>query len=482
MTPLLVQAYDPATFRQQGHALIDQLADYLERDQQGGPHPVLPWLAPEALLADWEAEADQWGKADLNSFFTKLLANSIHIHHPHYMGHQVSGPAPATALASLVSALLNNGMAVYEMGASATVIERIVIDTLRKAIGFGEQAGGFLTSGGTLANLTAMLCARKQKANEDVWETGTRHQYAIMVSEEAHYCVERTVRIMGWGTAGVIKVPVDDAYQMRTDLLAACYQQALADGKQVIAVVGSASSTSTGSYDDLGAISAFCQAHGLWFHVDGAHGGAVVFTEKYKNLAQGIHLADSVVVDFHKMLMTPALVTGLVFKNGDDSYHTFAQKAQYLWAQTDREWFNLAKRTFECTKLMMSIKVYVLLRTYGLPLFDDYVTTLYDLGRQFAQLIQQRPRLELAVAPQANIVCFRYLLPDVSVAEANALNQGIRQAIVESGRFYIVQTSLKGRVYLRTTLMNPLTTEAELIKLLDYVEHTALLVAFPQVA
>jgi L-2,4-diaminobutyrate decarboxylase len=130
----------------------------------------------------------------------------------------------------------------------------------------------------------------------------------------------------------------------------------------------------------------------------------------------------------------------------------------------------------------MSIKVYVLLRTYGLPLFDDYVTTLYDLGRQFAQLIQQRPQLELAVAPQANIVCFRYLLPDQSVAEANALNQGIRQAIVESGRFYIVQTSLRGRVYLRTTLMNPLTTETELTKLLDYVEHTALLVAFPQVA
>jgi L-2,4-diaminobutyrate decarboxylase len=482
MTPLLERALDPETFRQQGHALIDQLADFLQQSASASPGQVQPWQPPEAMLAVWQADAEELGQGDLGSFFAKLLANSINVHHPNYMGHQVAAPLPAAALANLLTALLNNGMAVYEMGASATALERVVVGILAKALGYPTGADGLLTSGGTLANLTALLSARAQRARTGVWEEGTHAQYAVMVSEEAHYCVERAVRVMGWGAAGIVKVPVNDQYQLRTDLLETYYQQALAEGKEVLAVVGSASSTSTGAYDDLAAIGAFCQAHQLWFHVDGAHGGAVVFSEKYKHLAHGIALADSVVIDFHKMLLTPALATALVFRRADDSYATFAQKAQYLWAQADREWFNLAKRTFECTKLMISVRVYALMRVHGLRVFDDYVTTMYDLGRQFAHLIGQRPDFELAVAPAANIVCFRYVLPGHSPQEADALNLAIRQSLLEAGEFYIVQTSLRGRVYLRTTLMNPRTTEAELGKLLDRVAYTALAVGFPQMA
>jgi L-2,4-diaminobutyrate decarboxylase len=293
-----------------------------------------------------------------------------------------------------------------------------------------------------------------------------------MVSEQAHYCVDRAARIMGWGEEGIIKVPVNERYQMRTELLESYYEKAKTAGRQVIAVVGSACTTSTGSFDDLETIRQFCEEHQLWFHIDGAHGAAAVFSPKYKKLVKGLERADSVVMDFHKMLLTPSITTALVFKKEEDSYRTFAQKAQYLWeAEEDREWFNLAKRTFECTKLMLSLKVYAILKTYGTQLWEEYVTKVIDTGRRFGQLVEAHPYFELATAPECNIVCFRYVPKGVQDLEAlNQLNENIRQQLLEEGRFYIVKTNLGGVLWLRCTFTNPFTTEQDLKSLLRSIK------------
>ena len=291
-----------------------------------------------------------------------------------------------------------------------------------------------------------------------------------MVSEQAHYCVDRAARIMGWGDEGIIKIPTDARYKMRTELLEEYYQTAKEKGIQVIAVVGSACSTATGSYDDLEAIGAFCEEKDLWFHVDGAHGGAAIFSEKYKHLVQGIHRADSVIMDFHKMLMVPAVTTGLFFRDGDHSYQTFSLKVDYLFSRDqDREWHNIAKRSFECTKLMMSLKVYQVLKPNGFELFDAYVTKVLDTGRRFAKLVELHPNLEFITPPEANIVCFRYIDPALDQEENNLLNQKIRQALLEEGEYYIVQTQLNGIHWLRCTFSNPFTGEDELKGLLKEV-------------
>ncbi|SDJ74835.1 L-2,4-diaminobutyrate decarboxylase [Catalinimonas alkaloidigena] len=471
MQDLLSQAYDPEAFRQQGHQLIDQLADYLAQARAGTALPVMPWREPAEQLARWQQESGQPNDAtDPLALLQAVVQESIHLHHPRYMGHQVCAPVPLAALAGLVSNLLNNGAAVYEMGSVSTALEKIVVGELARAIGFPLDADGVLTSGGTLANLTALLAARQLKAGFNAWHEGTEPRLALLVSEEAHYCVSRAVKVMGWGEGGIIKVPVNDRFQIRLDALEDCKAQAEAEGRQVIAVVGSACSTSTGAYDDLNGLADFCDRHGLWLHVDGAHGGGVVFSEKYRSRVRGLERADSVAIDFHKMLMTPALVTGLVFRQGKHAYASFAQRAQYLLGDTpEDEWYNLAHRTYECTKLMMSLKVYTLLRTYGPALFAQNVDRLYDLAQTFAQKIQAHPQFQLPVAPQANIVCFRYC-PE-GEADLNALNRRIRRQLLEEGNFYIVQTQLGSDVYLRTTLMNPFTSETDLDALLTEVER-----------
>ena len=391
-------------------------------------------------------------------FFQRVLDHSIQLQHPHYLVHQVSVPALISGLAGMVSDILSNGMAVYEMGMAANAIERVVTDFTARKIGFPATANGVITSGGTLANLTALLAARRAKAPSAVWETGHHERLAVMVSEEAHYCIDRAARILGMGREGIIKIPVDDRFKIRTDLLETHYQAALDQGLTVIAVIGCAGSTATGSYDDLVALADFCERHQLWYHVDGAHGGAVVFSDQYRHLCRGMERADTVVIDYHKMLLAPALNTALLFKNGRQAYDTFAQQAQYLWeAEQAPAWFESGKRTFECTKLMLATKVYAILRTYGEAVFAENIDRLYGQAQVFADLITAHPDFELAVAPEANIVNFRHTAHPR--AEWDRHNGQLRQDLIQSGDYYIVQTVIKGERFLRATVMNPRTEE-----------------------
>jgi L-2,4-diaminobutyrate decarboxylase len=463
----LQKAFSSANFRETAHALVDTLANYLESAQSQSIDNVIPYQSPEEALAFWQNDLENDDK-DVLKFFENTIEKSIHLHHPRYMGHQVTPPLPITAIASMLSALLNNGMAVYEMGLVSNPLERIISEILAQKIGYSKNASGLLTSGGTLANLTALLTARAVKTN--VWEEGTSRKLGIMVSEEAHYCVDRAARIMGMGTEGIIKIPVDRLFKIRTELLEKHLQEAENKGIKVFCIVGSACSTSTGSYDNLIEIGAFAKKHNLWFHVDGAHGGAVVFSEKYKHFVQGISEADSVIIDWHKMLMTPALATSLIYKNNEDAFKTFQQKAEYLWTnQHSQDWFNSGKRTFECTKLMMSVKIYAIIKAHGIGIFEKNVDFLYDFGRKFAEIIKSNHNFELAIHPESNIVCFRYLKKENN--NLNELNSLIRKRLVEEGNFYIVQTMLKGDIYLRVTLLNPMTQVSDLNALLVEIER-----------
>lgn len=464
---LLQKAYDPDTFREVGKQLVDELSEYL-KETLSGSGQVLNYQDPQEQL-------DLWKKAlsgDTPGLETgNILKHITRVHHPRYMGHQVAPPLPVASLMALLGGFLNNGMAVYEMGMAPTAMERVVTDWLCHKLGYGTSSRGILTSGGTLANLTALLSARRNTALEDVWNQGYSGGLAILVSEAAHYCVDRAARIMGLGEDGVLKVPVLEDFSMDTSKLPGIYQAARQKGLTPFALVGSAPCTATGSYDNLEALADFAGENNLWFHVDGAHGGPAVLSEKYKFLVEGIQRADSVVIDGHKMMGMPVITTALLFSDGATSYNTFSQEAEYLLADTvEEDWSNGAKRTFECTKLTSSLSWYAVLTHYGETIFEEYLDRQYDLARTFADLIRERAHWEVACEPQSNILCFRWVPLGMPSARLDKINENIRKKALEEGRFYIVQTRLKGTIYLRTSLMNPFTDKDHLSELLTYLE------------
>lgn len=471
----LRQAFDPDAFRARGHALIDALADYLAR-ARAGEGPVLPWAEPGDQRTRWPLPAPiDEGPVELAR---RAIEASIHLHHPRYVGHQTAPVLPAGALADLVSSFLNNGMSVYEMGPAATAIEQNVVGFLAARLGYGPGAGGALTSGGSLGTLSALLAARQACAGFDVWDSGAGAgpPLALLTSDQAHYCVDRAVRILGWGRGGVISVPSDERFKMRPDRLGEALDRARASGRRVVAVVACAGSTATGAYDPLGPVADFCEQNGLWMHVDGAHGASAALSPKYRGLLEGVERADSVVWDAHKMLLMPALLTAVIYRDGRRAPEAFRQNASYLFgasggASGDDD---LGQRTFECTKRMMGFQLYAALSAEGPDAISAFVERAYDLARAFARALAEARDFELAVEPEANIVCFRMRPTGLDPGPAlDALQERARERVIKSGAYYLVRTRLPAGLFLRVTLMNPFTTERDLEGLLAELRRAA---------
>lgn len=467
-------AFDAETFREQGHALVDRLADHLGRALRGESAAVLPWQEPEAQLARTPGFGEE-GSGDLVAVSEDLIQRAFHLHDPRTMGHQDGLPVPAASLAGLLISTLNNDPSVYETGPAVVPIEMRLLRWMIEEVGYPRDAGGVLTGGGSLGNLTALLAARQAKAGFDLWHRGGHagERLCVLVSDHAHYCVARAVQMMGWGYEGYERVAVDDAYRLRPDDLAPAFERARARGRRPIAVVASACTTATGSYDRLPPIADFCQERGLWLHVDGAHGASAVLSPRYKELLAGLERADSLVWDCHKLMLTPAVLTAVLFKDGRRSYETFRQEATYLFEERpDEEWYNPGNRTVECTRPGMAVLLYTALRVHGKGLFRDYVTRCFDLARRFAALLREAPDFELALEPEANIVCFRHV-PSASDEDPDALQARIRRQVVAGGDYYLVQAELGERVFLRCSLMNPFTSEPDLLGLMDAVREAA---------
>jgi L-2,4-diaminobutyrate decarboxylase len=275
--------------------------------------------------------------------------------------------------------------------------------------------------------------------------------------------------VLGWGDAGAISAEVDAHHRMT----AASVERALGQtrGRRVIGIVAAAGSTATGAFDPLDELADLAARTGLWLHVDAAHGGAAALSLGHRHKLRGIERADSVVWDAHKLLMMPALVTGVLFKHSAHTYAAFAQQASYLFAQ-EEQWWDLGTRALECTKRMMAIELWCALRVHGEALFGEIVERLVVLAAQLAGKVDAAPDFELALDPELNIVCYRHRPAGIELPAAiDAHNRALRQRVVEDGRFYIVGTQLPGGYYLRSTLMNPLAEESDLDDLLDHLRN-----------
>jgi L-2,4-diaminobutyrate decarboxylase len=478
-------AFDPETFRAQAHAIVDQLADYLRRAEHR-EMPVLPPRSPADAAKAWPPDfAADRAPSTVEDLIGRVLSESNHFHHPRNVGHQVAAPLPLAAICDFVAALLNNGMAVYETGPVSTVMDRAIVQWLASQVGFPPGADGVLTSGGSAGNLTALLGARQATAGFDAWNDGlggsagpSRKGDAplpcLLTSEQTHYCVARAVKIMGWGAGGIRTVATDAQFRLRADALDDAQREAERAGRRVVAIVASAGSTSTGAYDPLHAIADFCQSRGIWMHVDGAHGACAALSKRHAQLVAGLERADSFVVDAHKMLLMPALLTAVVFRDGRRSYEAFSQSAAYLFQSAvdpTSEWFNMGTRTLECTKRMMSLKLYVALRVLGPDVFAEHIERTFALTARFAAHLQEAADFEVATPPEGNILCFRYTPP--GVGDLDALQARIRQRLLAAGDFYVVQTRLRDSLFLRTTIINPLTTDLDLVALAKAVRAAA---------
>ncbi|HJQ81124.1 MAG TPA: pyridoxal-dependent decarboxylase [Lacipirellulaceae bacterium] len=491
----IAAAYDPSALEAAGKRVVDTLAEHF-RHVESRDAKVLNWNEPAELVR----EARKWlddkvplpiseGQRDgstqreiaarLNEVVRASLARGQNLHHPHYVGHQVPAPVPLAALVELAGTITNQAMAIFEMGPWATAVEHAVIAAVGETLGFPSgKFAGLVTSGGSLANLTGLLTARNV-ALGDAWRRGLadRTPSPVLVSHaDAHYSVARSAGILGIGTNQIITAALDGRRRMDANRLDETLAGLRGRGVPIIAVSSAACATPIGAFDPLDQIAEVCRRHSVWLHVDAAHGGALAFSKRHRHLLAGIDQADSVVCDAHKMMFMPALCAMLFYRNREHRLATFRQEAPYLFdptapylAEYDSGIVNL-----ECTKRPAAFGLWGVWSLFGPQLFADMVDVTIDLAQKFYAMLQSADDFEPLHEPQCNIVAFRYAphhLASAASEQVDALQLRLRRAIIESGEFYLVQSRLDGRPVLRTTFMNPLTTDDDLRKLLDCIRR-----------
>ncbi len=487
---LIAAAYDPQLLQQAGRRMVELVGEHLQGVQQGRG-AVLSWEEPEGnirkaceLLHESDSAIEAPSLENLTNRFEQLVEESLrrgqNLHHPHYVGHQVPASLPLAALFDAIGTLTNQVMAIYEMGPWATAVERAVVESLGEAIGFSPGSfGGLVTSGGSLANLTALVTARNVCLS-DGWATGLSKtglskmgpSPVLVAHTDAHYSVTRAAGILGLGTDQVVRVPLDSMRRMDVERLDSILKKLRERGVPIVAVCAATCATPVGAFDRITDVAEVCRRHEVWLHVDAAHGGAACLSRKYRHLLAGLEQADSVVCDAHKMMFIPALCAMVFYRNKDHRFAAFQQEAPYLFDRSavDMAEYDSGLVNLECTKRAAALGVWGVWSLFGQELFEAMVDTTFDLGGRFYELLQEQEDFEPYCRPQCNIVVFRYLPAKLRDQPPEAIDQfqsRLRQSVIRSGEFYLVPSVIDGRNYLRTTIMNPLTTEEHLHGLLD---------------
>ena len=474
-------AFDPSLLKSAGEAMARKLGTHLAA-VQASQGRVLNWADPReniARAASWTdgvgPETDPaWLIARFETLVGEILGRGHNLHDPRYVGHQVPAPVPLAGLFDAVGSVTNQVMAVYDMGPWSTAVELAMVGKLAGYLGWTEgDYAGLVTHGATLANLNALLAARNIRL-PGCWEAGfmQQDQPVLIVQADAHYSIARAAGILGLGTRQVIKVSVDERRRMNVAHLKEILQARQSQGQPIIAVVACACSTPTGAFDPLPEIADACEQHEVWLHVDAAHGGSALLSERHRHLVAGLERADSLVWDAHKMLFVPALCAFLFFKRKADSYQAFQQDAPYLFDPTapGLAEFDLGLRTMECTKRAASFGLWGVWSMFGPQLFADMIDTTFGLGQLFYDKLRAAPDFEPLHEPQCNIVAFQHLPDEVrnmTSAAQGDFQRKLRRKTIESGEFYLVATNLNGTDALRVTIINPLTTADHLDRLLQ---------------
>ena len=434
------------------HQTVDALFDHVEGI---AGRRVVDWQTPEELQA--RVRIDGRGGADGMGLIRQLMENAIQLHHPAYMGHQVCPPFPTAVIADLVISTLNQSTAVFEMSPIGTVIEQEVVRWLADRIGYPANSLGTAVSGGSAANLTALLAARARW--NDSGRAGKRP--VILCSADAHYSIARAASIMGIASDDVVKVATDSQHRLDVDALDA----ALRDVGDVMAIVATSGSTATGAFDDLRAIAALRDKYETWLHVDAAHGASVVLSERLRPLVDGLDLADSLAWDPHKMLWMSLSLGVLLVRDGRWLRRAFEADAPYLF-NAERAGDNIGEMTIQCSKRADAVKLWLTLQMFGTEPFVSAMEHVTDLTRYLYDVVSASADFEALHVPVFNIFCFRHRSDD-------ATNAALRERLIRSGQAWITSTVLKGQRVLRVTMINPRTERGDVDRMVGALRRFA---------
>jgi glutamate/tyrosine decarboxylase-like PLP-dependent enzyme len=421
-----------------------------------------------------------------------IVDGSRHNGHPRFFGYVASPATPPGAFADLIASSLNPTVTSWRSSPAATEVERLVVRWLGSLVGYGDAARGLLTSGGSMANLSALLIAHRSQSTGNPSRAGLWNAapMTIYASDQIHMSIPKAADTLGIGRDQVRSVESDDRFRMNVRALRDRIESDLKLGLKPFCIVASAGTVNTGAVDPLNEIADVAKLYGLWFHIDGAYGALGALDQRKRFLFAGLERADSVSLDPHKWLYTPIDAGCLLFREEAVARAAFsANEADYIKVHglVDDEAFAFWDYGVELSRRFRALKIWLTLRYYGTRRIGEAISEDIALAEYMALRVQEAEDLELLAPVELSICCFRYVPPEVRVnldaasandlarlnAELDQLNARIMHTVQRGGEAYLSNATIKAKFALRACIMNFRTTRADIDETLDVVRAAA---------
>jgi len=417
-----------------------------------------------------------------DAVFDKLgavISNSLLVSHPHTAAHLHSPPLLAALAAEAVISALNQSMDSFDQGPMATMLEQKFMQWMTSEAGLPASATGTFTAGGTQSNYMGLLLARDDFLKSRFQWSAQKHglppeaaRMRILCSEAAHFTVEKSAAQLGLGTDAVVRVEVDNVFRMRPQSLRLALDSYREQDLLPFAVVATAGTTDFGSVDPLPEIAALAGAAGAWLHVDAAYGSALLFSPLHRDKLQGIALADSLSIDFHKLFWQP-IPAGAFLLRDARHFEPFELHADYLNPETHAEQGipDLVTRSLLTTRRFDVLKPWLSFQILGRRKLGVMIDRTIELASCAADAVRRTSSLQLVHGASFTTVVFRYL-PAREGIDHDGLNAALRQRLFDQGIAVIGHTRVGGRQCLKLTCMNPSVSDAQMEDLVSTIaEH-----------
>ncbi len=422
-----------------------------------------------------------------------VISASRHNGHPRFFGYVASPSTPVGAFADLIASALNQNVTSWRSAPAATRIEQMVVRWLGQLIGYGQDARGLLMSGGSMANLNALLIAHRVKAGvgasqQGLWNTGT--PMTVYASDQVHFSIVKAADVLGLGREQVRLVKSDERFRLDVRSLRERLASDIQAGFKPFCVVGNAGTVNTGAVDSLEEIAAIAEEYGLWLHVDGAYGALAAMDETKRALFAGIERADSVSLDPHKWLYAPVDAGCLLFRDEARVRKAFSSnEADYIKIHEEEsaEAFAFWDYGIELSRRFRALKIWLMLRYYGTRRVAAAIQSDNAMAFELAERIRQSEDFELLAPPELSICCFRYAPPEWRERlasedaderarandELDELNARIMQRVQRGGRAYLSNATIRGSYALRACITNFRTTSEDIDETLRVAREAA---------
>ncbi len=459
--------WDAETFRREGHRMVDWIAEYLDGGNR--EYPVLAKVEPgdvTARLPKTMPENAEDPEAVWQDFLDIVMPGVTHWNHPGFMAYYgITGSGPGV-LGDMLSAALNvNGM-LWRTCPSATELELVVLDWIRKGLDLPDEFFGYLTDTASVSSLLALVAAR-EAADPSIRQRGSAGgdrpaKFVVYASDQTHSSIAKACVTIGLGLDGYHDIPHDDDFRMDTAALARAIADDRAAGLQPLAVVATVGTTSTTSVDPVATIAEICETEGLWLHIDAAYAGSAALCPEQRWCLEGCERADSFVFNPHKWLFTPFDASALYTRRPEIFKRAFSLVPEYLTTPVTGQVVDLMDYGIQLGRRFRALKLWWILRCFGAEGIRDRLRRHIEMAKSFADWVDDSPVFERLAPSPFSVVCFRARPNGVEGEALDRFNMELMEYVNAAGDIFLSHTKLDDVISLRVAIGNLATVETDI--------------------